>query len=235
MDKTQDPILSIQNSLSILNLTYSYGDHQALNQVEFNMEKGQIIGLLGPNGSGKTTLINLVLGLIKKQDGEIRLFNQKVNSKAVKKRMGVIPQQFSFYPALTVYENVMFFAKLFQVPTTVINQRFDEYSEIFKLKDKKHISAESLSGGMKRRLMLLMSIIHDPDLVLMDEPTAGVDPVLRKEFWVFLQAFAKRGKSILITTHHISEANYCDEVIFIKEGKILEKETPERELLIVLQ
>lgn len=214
--------------IAIKNLTKTYNEITVLNEANFSIDSGKIIALLGPNGAGKTTLINCLLGLTPATSGEIQLFEtERPGSLKARKRIGVIPQENSFYPNLTVKENTYFIAKLYGLSNEEFSKRYHELTKTLHFQDFSERITENLSGGMKKRLMLLMALIHNPDFIILDEPTAGVDPKLRIEFWNYFQTIKNQNKSILITTHHISEASDADEVIFLRQGKIIAHDSPE--------
>lgn len=213
--------------IEISNLYKYFGKNEILKGVDLILNSGNIIALLGPNGAGKTTLINCLLGLIPYDKGEIKIFNEfSPGDIHARKEIGVIPQENSFYPTLSVRENVFLIAKLYRVDKNTFESRFNHLLDIFHFHNKSKELASDLSGGMKKRLMLMMALIHDPKFIIMDEPTAGVDPYLRIEFWKYFKVMKNEGKTILITTHHISEAKDCDEAIFMRKGSIIEKDSP---------
>ncbi len=213
----------------ILNqVTKQFGKFMAVDHLELNIPEGLIFGLLGPNGAGKTTLLRMVMGLIRPTSGSITLFDRYTpTDSAVREKIGYMPQQQAIYPGLSVLENILFFGRLYNSRDKKMKQRADEIIEMIELSKQRDKQVSNLSGGMIRRAMLATTLIHRPLLVILDEPTAGVDPSLRIKFWHWFQELARAGTSIIITTHHISEAVRCDQVVFLREGKILEKGTPD--------
>jgi ABC-2 type transport system ATP-binding protein len=168
----------------------------------------------------------MVCGLIPIDSGSIELFGNASPRKSVHK-IGYMPQSISIYEELTAYENIFFFGKLYGVSTQVLKQRSDSLLKRMQLEDRGADLVGTFSGGMKRRLMLASALIHDPDLLILDEPTSGVDPRLRVDFWDWIRSLADDGKAVLITTHHISEASRCNEIAFINNGRIFHRGVPE--------
>lgn len=201
--------------LDIQNVTVRFGNYNALDALTMNIPAGQIFGLLGPNGAGKSTLIRCLTGLQKVHSGQIRLFdNQKPGSTVVNIRIGYMPQQIAIYDQMTVRENLRFYAGLYSVAPTQFRQREERLLAMTELTEKADTLLHTLSGGMKRRAMLATTLVHHPDLLILDEPTAGVDPLLRLKFWKWFRQLRDEGTSILITTHHLNEAEHCDDIGF---------------------
>lgn len=214
--------------LEIQNLTKNFESLTAVNNLSIKITSGEIYGLLGPNGCGKSTLIKNIIGLQKPDSGSINLFNNyQPGELRSRSKIGYMPQSPSVYEGLSVWENIFFFGKVFKMSSKEINQKTDELLEVLNLQDKRHALASHLSGGMLRRLSLASTLIHNPSLLLLDEPTAGVDPVLRLQFWDYFQKLVKSGTSIIITTHHISEASRCTKVGFMRKGSIFLEDSPE--------
>ncbi|MDH4121096.1 MAG: ABC transporter ATP-binding protein [Deltaproteobacteria bacterium] len=217
--------------LQVDRVTKQFGKLKALDELTLAVPEGQIFGLLGPNGAGKSTLIRIITGLLPPTSGTITLLGSKdPTDMEIRRQVGYMPQDAALYPGLTIAENVRFFGRIYGVPETVISQRMEEDLELVELTHRKDSVVETLSGGMVRRTMLLTALIHRPRFLILDEPTVGVDPELRLKFWDWLAQLVQRGSSILITTHHISEAVRCAKVVFLREGKRLE-EGPPRELM----
>lgn len=212
-----------------LNKSYSNGKNivKALDNVSLSVDKGTLFGLIGPDGAGKTTLFRILTSLLLFDKGEASVDNFDVvkDYKEVRKRIGYMPGKFSLYTDLTVQENLNFFASIFE---TTIEKNYDLikgiYAQIEPFKDRR---AGKLSGGMKQKLALSCALIHRPSVLFLDEPTTGVDAVSRKEFWDMLKELKKEGITILVSTPYMDEANLCDKVALIQEGKILDIDTPE--------
>jgi ABC-2 type transport system ATP-binding protein len=213
--------------LDIRHVVKRYNGVTAIDGLSLAVPEGLIFGLLGPNGAGKTTLIRMITGLISPTAGEIRLFGSpSLRERSVRRNIGYMPQQAAIYPGLSVLENILFFGRLYHVAEDDLKQRAEELLQLVELTEKCDTVVADLSGGMVRRAMLATILIHRPALLILDEPTAGVDPTLRIKFWEWFQKLAASGISILITTHHIAEAVRCDEVVFLRNGRLLEQGTP---------
>lgn len=223
-------------AISIKNLTKKYKDasNLALDSVSLEIPKGKIFGLLGPNGAGKSTIINILGGLVLKTEGDIKLagYNLETDLKQAKFSIGIVPQELVLDPFFTPYEVLELQAGLFGLRKS--ERRTDELLKAVGLFDKKNAQARRLSGGMKRRLMVAKAMVHDPDILVLDEPTAGVDIELRKNLWDYVRALHKRGKTIIFTTHYLEEAEaLCEEIAIINKGKVIACE-PIKKLLKVI-
>jgi ABC-type multidrug transport system ATPase subunit len=217
-------------SIVIESLSKSYVNGKnivkALDNISLSIDKGSLFGLIGPDGAGKTTLFRILTSLLLPNEGNASVDNYDVvkEYKEVRKRIGYMPGKFSLYTDLTVQENLNFFASIFE---TTIEQNYDLikgiYAQIEPFKDRR---AGKLSGGMKQKLALSCALIHRPSVLFLDEPTTGVDAVSRKEFWDMLKELKKEGITILVSTPYMDEANLCDKVALIQEGKILDIDTP---------
>ncbi len=197
---------------------------KALNDVSLTIRPGQIHGLLGPNGAGKSTLISLISGIATADEGRIEVFGLDVSTKtyAAKQMQGIVPQEVVIEPAFTVREVLYYFSGMYGVPPAERNGRIDEVLKDLALSDKAEERARSLSGGMKRRLMIAKSIIHRPKLLILDEPTAGVDVALRQKIWDLVRRLRDEGTTMLFTTHYLEEAEQlCDRITMINHGRII--------------
>jgi ABC-2 type transport system ATP-binding protein len=216
------------NPIEIINLYKSYGVVTAVKGVSLEVKPGEIFGLIGPDGAGKTTIIRTIVSLLLPDKGEIYFQGKEVskNMAFVRSNIGYMPQRFSLYPDLTVEENLNFFADLFTVPRSEqqrIKMKLYEFSRLGPFKNRR---AGALSGGMKQKLALSCMLVHEPAVIILDEPTFGVDPVSRSEFWDILKELARNGTSILVTTAYMDEAGLCNRIGLIFEGKILAINTP---------
>jgi ABC-2 type transport system ATP-binding protein len=210
-------------AIDVRNLTKKFGNRVVVDHIDIRLERGKIYGFLGPNGSGKTTSIRALCGLLSLDEGEGHClgFDIKKDYEKIRSRVGYMTQKFSFWEDLTVRENLEFVAQMFG--TVDFKNRAHETMENANLMLLADQLAGVLSGGWKQRLALAACIIHDPELLMLDEPTAGVDPKARKEFWNDIQAFADRGLTILVSTHYMDEAERCDQIIYIAYGNIMVK------------
>ena len=209
--------------IKIDNVTKKFDDFIAVNQISLTIESGEFLGLLGPNGAGKTTIIKMLTGLLKPTQGEIYINNSKMtrNNKEIKRILGIVPQYTNLDKELTVYENLVFAAKLFRIKD--YNKKIDELLDFMELSDYKDRKAMNLSGGMSRRLMIAKALINDPDIIFLDEPTVGIDLNGRRKIWDILKYMKTMGKTVLLTTHYIEEAEYlCNKVCLIDKGKLIE-------------
>lgn len=213
------------HALEIINVSKTYGSFNALNNVSFNVEQGDFVGLLGVNGAGKTTLISSIAGINRFQ-GQIKVMGYDVLSQVVKAKhqLGVVPQELAYDPFLTVYQTLKFQSGLYGVSNN--KDWIDEVIERVYLKDKINTSTRGLSGGMKRRLMVAQALVHKPPLIILDEPTAGVDVEIRKSLWEFITELHTKGHTILLTTHYLEEVEkLCNKIIMIDKGNVIAQST----------
>lgn len=209
-------------------LTKIFNGEVAVNAINMDVPEGAIFGFIGPSGSGKTTTVRLLMGLYEPDGGEVSVLGARPSrfTRKDRERIGYLPQLFVLYPDLTVWENMNFAASLYGVPF-LRGRRLTRLLELVELKEHKHKLVRDISGGMQRRLSLAATLIHDPDLLFLDEPTAGIDPILRKKFWDYFKQLQEKGHSLFVTTQYVSEAAYCDFVGVMSEGKLLTVNTPE--------
>ena len=221
---TDQPIRPV--ALEILNLKKEYPDGNvlAVNEISFSVSQGEIFAFLGPNGAGKSTTISMAATQLRPTSGIIKLFGNDISiyTKLARKRIGICPQELVFYENLTVMENLIFFGKMHNR----LGKKLKQYAELLiahtGLGEKTNTLASKLSGGMKRRLNLIIALVHDPDFLFLDEPTAGLDPQTRRLIWEFLLDLKKKGKTIFLTTHYMDEADFLsDRVAIIDHGKII--------------
>ncbi|MES3001056.1 MAG: ABC transporter ATP-binding protein [Pseudomonadota bacterium] len=208
-------------AIDVRGLTKRYGERTVVDHVDLQVGKGRICGFLGPNGSGKTTTIRMLCGLLKPDAGEGTCLGLDVihQAREIKLQAGYMTQKFGWYEDLSIRENLEFIARLFQVPQR--DQAVDKALERLGLIERQEQLAGALSGGWKQRLALAGCLIHDPKLLLLDEPTAGVDPKARREFWDQIHQLAEEGITVLVSTHYMDEAARCHELVYIAYGKVL--------------
>ncbi len=214
-------------SISIINISKSYKKVNALQDVSFEVKPNELFGLIGPDGAGKTTLFRVLTTLLFPDEGSATVagFDVITDYKSIRENVGYMPGKFSLYQDLTVEENLNFFATIFG---TTIEENYDLIKEIYvQIEPFKDRRAGKLSGGMKQKLALCCALIHKPKVLFLDEPTTGVDPVSRKEFWDMLKRLQQKGITILVSTPYMDEAELCDRIALIQDGKILQIDTPE--------
>jgi ABC-type multidrug transport system ATPase subunit len=214
-------------SISISNISKSYKKVKALQDISFEVKPNELFGLIGPDGAGKTTLFRVLTTLLIANEGTARVagFDVIKDYKSIRKSVGYMPGRFSLYQDLTIQENLTFFATIFG---TTIAENYDLIKDIYiQIEPFKNRRAGKLSGGMKQKLALCCALIHKPKVLFLDEPTTGVDPVSRKEFWEMLKRLQQKGITILVSTPYMDEAALCDRIALIQNGKILEIDTPE--------
>lgn len=213
-------------TVSVRNIEKSYGKVKALRGITLNANKGEIFGIIGPDGAGKTSLFRILTTLILADQGEVSVIGLDVvnDYREIRKRIGYMPGRFSLYQDLTVEENLQFFATLFQ---TTVQENYHLIRDIYEpIEPFKKRRAGKLSGGMKQKLALSCALIHKPEVLFLDEPTTGVDPVSRKEFWEMLRRLKNEGITILVSTAYMDEASLCDRIALINEGRFLTIDTP---------
>ena len=216
--------------LEVTGLTKKFGNFTAVDHVSFTVQPGEVLGYLGPNGSGKTTTIRMLCGLMRPTEGTARIMGIDVtkNPEAVKPHLGYMSQKFALYDDLTVLENLQFYAGVYDVPEVEEPERLDQILRMAGLKGREKTFTRELSGGWRQRLALGCALIHRPPLLFLDEPTSGVDPVARREFWDLIYQLASQGTTVFITTHYMDEAEHCNRVAFMYRGKLLAFDTPAR-------
>ncbi|AKN32663.1 ABC transporter ATPase [Clostridium carboxidivorans P7] len=216
-------------AISIKGLTKKFGNFTAVDNLSFDIPKGKIFGFLGPNGSGKSTTIRMICGVLSPTLGEGKVLGYDLikDTEKIKQNIGYMSQKFSLYEDLTVEENLDFYGNIYMLPKKLLEERKKELIIMANLKGKEKSLAGTLSGGWKQRLALGCSLIHNPKLLILDEPTAGVDPVSRREFWHTITELVKDGITVLVTTHYMDEASICDIIGFIYNSKLITIDTPE--------
>ena len=214
-------------SISVKNISKSYNKLKAVENITFDVKEGELFGLIGPDGAGKTTIFRILTTLLVANEGSAEVAGYDVikGLKEIRNSVGYMPGKFSLYQDLTVEENLDFFATIFG---TTIEENYDLIKDIYvQIEPFKTRRAGALSGGMKQKLALCCALIHAPKVLFLDEPTTGVDPVSRKEFWIMLKRLQKKGITILVSTPYMDEASLCDRIALIQKGKILKIDSPE--------
>ncbi len=219
----KEPIIQIKN------VSRLFGDFIAVNNVSFSVYRGEVFGLLGPNGAGKTTTFRMLCGLLPASKGSLHVAGVSVREarEEARRRLGYVAQKFSLYGPLSVRENLEFFAGAYGLRGQIKNKRIQEMITEFSLERQLQMSAESLPGGYKQRLAMAVGLLHEPAILFLDEPTSGADPLARRDFWKRISRLADRGVTIVVTTHFMEEAEYCDRILIQDEGIMLALGTPE--------
>ena len=209
-------------------LIKKFGDFTAVNRVSFTVKKGEIFGFLGPNGSGKTTTIRMMLGLLRPTQGSIDVLGIPIPDQItdILPRIGYMSQQFSLYSDLTVKQNLEFYGQAYGLSSDNMGRVIQEAVDLSGLKGSEDTPTKDLSGGWRQRLALSAAILHRPEVIFLDEPTAGVDPISRREFWDLLYKLVAEGITVFITTHYMDEAEHCHRLAFIQHGEIIAQGTP---------
>ncbi len=215
--------------------TFGKGENrvEAVKGITLEIRKGEIFGFLGPNGAGKTTSLRMMVGLLEPDAGTVKIFGlnpkDRASQQKIKKLLGIIPQEISLYTELTVEENLKFIAKSYRLSKNEASERINYLIEAIGLEDKRKALVKNLSGGLKRRVNLIMGLVHDPQIVLCDEPTPGLDPQSRVAVWDFIKNLPNKGKTVILTTHFMEEADrLSNRVAIIDHGKILVSNTPKK-------
>ncbi|MED5387313.1 MAG: ABC transporter ATP-binding protein [Pseudomonadota bacterium] len=226
------------SALTIRNLTKTYANGvQALKGIDLEVEQGDFFALLGPNGAGKSTTIGVISSLVNKSDGDVSVFGHSLDTQRAqaKQKIGVVPQEFNFNQFEKVFDIVVTQAGFYGIPAPLARERAEKYLRQLGLWEKRDKQSRTLSGGMKRRLMIARALVHEPELLILDEPTAGVDIELRRSMWDFLTRINEEGKTIILTTHYLEEAeSLCRHIAIIDHGTIVEN-TDMKSLLEKLQ
>lgn len=210
-------------------LVKSFGDFNAVDGVDLNIKQGECFGLLGPNGAGKSTFISMTYGTVQRTSGDLKIFgfDPKNQSHEIKKRLGVVTQENALDESLTVLENMMIYAAFMNVPKTERKKRIEELLEYMNLAHKKDALIQTLSGGMKRRLVFVRALLGKPELLILDEPTTGLDPAVRHLLWGKVKELHKGGTTIVLTTHYMYEAEVlCDRLVILNKGKLASEGSP---------
>jgi ABC-2 type transport system ATP-binding protein len=218
-----------ENTVEVSGLTKQFGHFTAVDSVDFYIPKGEIFGLLGPNGAGKTTTIRMLCGIIKPSGGKGSVLGWDIDldSELIKQNIGYMSQKFSLYNDLTSRENIEFYSHVYRLRKEKQNGRVAELIERLGMGEIEHTQARNLSGALRQRLALACAVVHDPPMLFLDEATAGVDPISRREFWDFIYQMAGEGVSVLATTHYMDEAEYCNKVGMMYDGRLVKIASPD--------
>ncbi|HRJ57465.1 MAG TPA: ABC transporter ATP-binding protein [Anaerolineales bacterium] len=211
--------------ISVQNLTRRFGDFTAVDHINFEVNAGEVVGYLGPNGSGKTTTIRMLLGLLAPNEGEATVLGYDVvrQSEEVRARVGYMSQKFAIYDDLTTLENLTFYGGVYGITD---KERIKQTLELVGLSGHEHTLTRDMSTGWRQRLALGIALVHQPKLLFLDEPTSGVDPTARRAFWDLIYQLAETGVTVFVTTHYMDEAEYCERVGVMRDGKLLAMDTP---------
>ncbi len=215
--------------VEVSGLTKTFGDFTAVDAVSFEVNKGEIFGFLGPNGAGKSTTIKMLCGILAPTEGRGRVGGHDIvtGQDAIKQSIGYMSQRFSLYEDLTVEENLDFFGSVYGLEGARLERRKGFAMEMAEIGERKNTLVRELPAGMKQRLALGGAILHDPPMLFLDEPTSGVDPLARRNFWDLIYKFSGEGKTVFVTTHYMDEAEHCDRIALIIAGKIIELDSPQ--------
>ncbi len=222
--------MKAENVIEVNGLTKAFGDFKAVNAISFEVKKGEIFGFLGANGAGKTTAIKMLIGISRPTSGEAQVVGYDVftHPESIKKNIGYMSQRFALYDDLTVNENITFFGGIYGLSRLKIREKRKQLIEELGLEDIANKLVGSLPLGWKQKLSFSVSLFHDPKIVFLDEPTGGVDPITRRQFWEMIYKAADRGTTIFVTTHYMDEAEYCDRVSIMVDGRIEALDTPKK-------
>jgi ABC-2 type transport system ATP-binding protein len=217
-----------ENIISVKNLTKRFGDFTAVNAISFEVGKGEIFGFLGANGAGKTTAIRMLNGLSKPTSGGAMIagFDVYRQTEKIKQNIGYMSQKFSLYEDLTVRENIRFYGGIYGIPRKRLKLKIEELIKTLNLGEVRNSLVSSLPLGWKQKLAFSIAILHEPKIVFLDEPTGGVDPITRRQFWEMIYEASSRGITVFVTTHYMDEAEYCNRVSIMVDGKIEALDTP---------
>lgn len=215
-------------AIIVKNLTKRFGEFTAVNNISFEVRRGEIFGFLGPNGSGKTTTIRMMLGLLPPTAGAVHILgmNTLQQTREIRPRVGYMSQRFSLYNDLTVLQNLQFYGKAYGLSKLLLQERIDGALAMAGLEGQERTLTRELSGGWRQRLALSAAILHRPDVIFLDEPTAGVDPLSRRAFWDLLYDLIAEKITVFVTTHYMDEAEHCHELAFIQQGNLIANSSP---------
>jgi ABC-type multidrug transport system ATPase subunit len=221
----------MSNAIVLRNVTRRFGDMVAVNDLSFQVQSGEIFGLLGPNGAGKTTTVNLITGLLRRHGGEVRVLgvDPQVEPRQVRQRIGLVPQETNLYADLSAVDNLWHHAALYCADLSVVKERIEEFMRLMRLWERRKDRVGTYSGGMKRRLALARALLHDPEIILFDEPTLGVDVQGRHALWEHIKKQQAQGKTFIVSTNDMMEADaLCDRLVIVDHGQAMALDSPER-------
>jgi ABC-2 type transport system ATP-binding protein len=218
----------MENAIEVNNLTKIFGNFAAVDHISFTVKPGEIFGFLGANGAGKSTTIRMLCGLLMATSGTAKVGGYDINTQPdlVKQSIGYMSQRFSLYEDLTVEENIRFFGGVYGIPNQRLQDRMKWAVKMAGLHGREKSLTKTLSGGWKQRLALGCAILHEPKILFLDEPTSGVDPISRRNFWELISQLSAQGVTVLVTTHYLDEAEYCDDIILINAGRLIAGGSP---------
>ena len=219
-----------ENVIHIRNLTKKFGDFTAVDHISFDVRRGEIFGFLGANGAGKTTAMRILCGLSRPTEGEGTVAGYDICSEQekIKRNIGYMSQKFSLYPDLTVRENIRLFGGIYGLKDRQIREKTDAVLDVLRMQSERDQFAGALPLGWKQKLAFSIAMVHDPGIIFLDEPTGGVDPETRRRFWEMIYDAAERGVTVFVTTHYMDEAEYCDRVSVMVDGRIAALDSPDR-------
>ena len=223
-------MLMEENVIHIRNLTKKFGDFTAVDHISFDIRRGEIFGFLGANGAGKTTAMRILCGLSRPTEGEGTVAGYDICSEQekIKRNIGYMSQKFSLYPDLTVRENIRLFGGIYGLKDRQIREKTDAVLDVLRMQSERDQFAGALPLGWKQKLAFSIAMVHDPGIIFLDEPTGGVDPETRRRFWEMIYDAAERGVTVFVTTHYMDEAEYCDRVSVMVDGRIAALDSPDR-------
>ena len=220
---------AFENIISVENLTKRFGSFTAVDSISFEVKRGEIFGFLGANGAGKTTAMKMLTGLSAPTSGKATVAGFDIYKQAdlIKKNIGYMSQRFSLYEDLTVSENIQFYAGIYDLSRKVINEKIEVLMDKLLMQDMRNAFISSLPLGWKQKLAFSVALMHEPKIIFLDEPTGGVDPLTRRQFWNMIYDVALQGTTVFVTTHYMDEAEYCNRVSIMVDGKIAALDTPQ--------
>ncbi|MBN1798916.1 MAG: ABC transporter ATP-binding protein [Spirochaetales bacterium] len=218
----------MQTVVEVEHLAKKFGDFVAVDDISFNVQGGEVFGFLGPNGAGKSTTIKMLCGILLPTSGDGHVFGRDIYKEQyeIKQSIGYMSQRFSLYDDLSVMENLEFFGSIYELNPSFLRKRIGVVLRLSGITKEKNWQVKKLPIGIKQRLALGTAIIHDPPLLFLDEPTSGVDPLMRRNFWDLIYNFAEQGKTIFVTTHYMDEADHCDRIALITNGRLIAVDSP---------
>jgi len=218
------------NAVELNKLTVKFGDFAAVKDLTLSVEKGEIFGFLGANGAGKTTAIRVMCGLLLPTSGDVRIagldFSRGKN--AIKRKVGYMSQKFTLYDDLTVLENLNFKASMRKIPDETAKQRFEQIFDFIGFNSGQNTMVRELASGVKQQVSLAATLVHNPEILFLDEPTSGVSPAMRAKFWLLIRKLAAEGKTVFVTTHYMDEAEECDRIALMRAGKLIALRSPQQ-------